>query len=268
MAAAAIAGLNGLLDRFLSVLSQGPHAVSLLSLAGSINIFQLIAWLIAVGLLRQAAVQQSGVHFKDQLIAFGFVTGILLTNIFSQPFVFAILVSTGVIFVIVTSPRRSPARAAGLVFCAIAVNAIWGPAFFALAAGAFLQADELVTRAAIHFLFPQIVWENNVITAPDNHRIVLLDGCASFHNMSLALLCWTAITMHARPYFVWKDMATAAIACLSMYLLNAGRIALMAQGREFYVFWHDGAGKDIFAITVTLSIAAICLAGCRGEKAV
>lgn len=266
MAAAAIAGANGLLDKLQSVLPQSPAADSLFSLAGSINVFQLLAWLVAFGLLRQASSQQSGAHFKDQLIAFVFVTGILLANFLSQPFLFAVLVSSGAIFIASTSPRRSPARAAGMIFFAMAVNAIWGPAFFALAAGAFLQADELITRAAIHALFPQISWANNVITAPDSHRIVLLDGCASFHNMSLALLCWTAVTMHARPYFVWRDMATAAIACISMYLLNAGRIALMAQGREMYVYWHDGHGKDIFAIAVTLTIAAICLAGCREAK--
>ncbi len=253
-------GGNLLLDKLLASASGGLNWESFLSAVGTLNAFQIIAWVVALQLIRKSD-EAAPASILVQCLAILAMTAVVLANMMSHRGLFDLTVSLAAIALFLISPRRSTMRAAGIVFCAIAANALWGPALFAIAAEGFLEVDALVVGAAIKAMFPDIVWQGAVIVAPDKHSVVLIDGCASFHNMSLALLCWTAVTMHARAYWRRADILVGAAACLAMFAMNAARIVLMAHGRDLYFYWHDGVGKDLFSAAVTVVMAMICVVG-------
>ena len=64
-----------------------------------------------------------------------------------------------------------------------------------------------------------------------------------------------------RPTFIKSDVKFGAAACLAMIALNAARLYAISLDRESFVFWHDGAGAQIFAVSASFVIAAICAWG-------
>jgi len=53
------------------------------------------------------------------------------------------------------------------------------------------------------------------------------------------------------------DIATIAIACVAMILINSARICLFAWSLAFYDYWHDGEGAQILGVSQTLIVLAI-----------
>jgi len=51
-----------------------------------------------------------------------------------------------------------------------------------------------------------------------------------------------------------------------MIVLNLVRLYLMAWDIDFYYYWHDGAGAEIFVISASLTILAISLYGSRPTR--
>jgi exosortase/archaeosortase family protein len=110
------------------------------------------------------------------------------------------------------------------------------------------------------------VWRDNVIKT-EGHSIEIYNGCSSFHNISLAALCWIALTRLKRPAFIKSDFLFGAAACLAMIALNATRLYTMSLSFEKYEYWHDGFGSEIFAAASTLIIATICVWGASVDDA-
>jgi hypothetical protein len=108
---------------------------------------------------------------------------------------------------------------------------------------------------------------NNTIIHSGAHSIVVLSGCSSFHNISLGLLAWIALTKLARPVWVKADAAVALAVCAAVLLLNLLRIYLLALSAESYAYWHTGPGEQIFVWVTSATVVAIALAGVLGIQA-
>jgi exosortase/archaeosortase family protein len=74
--------------------------------------------------------------------------------------------------------------------------------------------------------------------------------------------------MLARTEWVRRDLATVAIACVVMILVNAFRICLLAWSGAFHAYWHDGAGAQILGIGQTLLVLLIAWWGAAPWKRV
>jgi exosortase/archaeosortase family protein len=85
--------------------------------------------------------------------------------------------------------------------------------------------------------------------------------CSSFHNISLGLLCWVAITKLRRPDWAPGDAWVAALVVVAVVLLNTGRVYLMALSAEMYDYWHTGFGAHLFALVASAAVIAISVWG-------
>lgn len=260
---AAALGANYTLDYFLRFggagIGLGAQSISALE---SINVFQIFAWYAAFALL-QASDRIRPASPGDLAIVYFIASGMLGANLFADRTVFAVLATIAALYLCLNHRGDLNFKAAGAVFLAIAANGVWGPLFFSYSADEFLWADSRITGAVLHFLRPDIEWSALAIRAPDGHRIVVIDQCSSFHNMTLAILCAVSMIMLRRHTWRQSDIYVIAILCVTMFLMNAARIFAMALGKANYIYWHDGPGAMIFGAAVTLVIFAVCFVALR-----
>ena len=142
-------------------------------------------------------------------------------------------------------------RAAGTVAAAVAVQALWAPMIFSKLSFIFLEVDAGVVGWLISLIIPGASWSGTVVTTPSGHDVVITAACASFHNLSLASLCWVTLTMLHRPYWVKTDIYTGLVAVLIQFGFNIWRLTFVCFSAPMYEFWHEGLGKHIFSAVAT-----------------
>ena len=109
-------------------------------------------------------------------------------------------------------------RAAGTVAAAVAIQAVWAPFVFSKISFLLLQIDTAIVGSLVGQFVPGASWSGTVVTTPSGHDVEIFAGCASFHNLSLASLCWVTLTMLHRPYWVKNDLYVG----LSLRSFNSG----------------------------------------------
>jgi hypothetical protein len=142
-------------------------------------------------------------------------------------------------------------RAAGIVAAAVAVQAIWAPLIFSKVAFLLLQIDAGITGWLVSQLVPGATWSGTIVYTPSGHNVAITAPCASFHNLSLATLCWVTLTMLHRPYWVKGDLYIGLGAALIQFVFNVWRLVFVCLSLPMYDFWHEGLGKHIFSAVAT-----------------
>ena len=97
-------------------------------------------------------------------------------------------------------------KAAGTVAAAVAVQAVWAPLIFSKIAFLLLQIDAGVVGWLVSHFVPGALWSGTVVYSSGGHNVEITSACASFHNLSLASLCWVTLTMLHRTYWVKSDI--------------------------------------------------------------
>jgi hypothetical protein len=141
--------------------------------------------------------------------------------------------------------------AAGTVAAAVTVQAVWAPLLFSKLSFLFLQVDAGVVGWLVSLFVPGSSWNGTIISTPSGHEVQIQETCASFHNLSLASLCWITLSMLHRPYWVKGDIVTGLIAGLIQFGFNIWRLAFVCLSLPMYEFWHEGSGKHIFSAVAT-----------------
>jgi hypothetical protein len=142
-------------------------------------------------------------------------------------------------------------KAAGSVAVAVAIQAVWAPLIFSKISFVLLQIDAAVVGSIVSLIVPGSSWSGTVVSTPSGHDVAISELCASFHNLSLASLCWVTLTMLHRPYWVKGDICVGLTAALIQFGLNICRLVLVCQSFPMYEFWHDGLGKHFFSAVAT-----------------
>jgi hypothetical protein len=142
-------------------------------------------------------------------------------------------------------------KAAGTVAAAVAIQAVWAPLIFLKLSFILLQIDAGVVGWLESLLLPGAFWGGTVVYTPSGHNVIIKESCASFHNLSLASLCWVTLTMLHRPYWVRGDLYVGLTAALIQFGFNICRLVLVCMSLPMYEFWHDGLGKHIFSGVAT-----------------
>jgi len=142
-------------------------------------------------------------------------------------------------------------RAAGAIATAVAVQALWAPLIFSKLSFLFLQIDAGVVGWLIGLIIPGASWSGTVVSTPSGHDVIINTQCASFHNLSLASLCWVTLTMLHRPYWVKNDLWVGLVALVIQFGFNVWRLTFVCYSLPMYEFWHEGFGKHIFSAVAT-----------------
>ena len=143
------------------------------------------------------------------------------------------------------------------------MQAVWAPLIFSKLSFLFLQIDAGVVGWFISLVVPGASWDGTIVFTPSGHNVEITSACASFHNLSLASLCWVTITMLHRPYWVKSDLYVGVVAILIQFGFNVWRLVFVCLSLPMYEFWHEGAGKHIFSAVATASaiiFVQVCIA--------
>jgi exosortase/archaeosortase family protein len=157
-------------------------------------------------------------------------------------------------------------RAAGCVLLALSTQLVWAAMLFQFFTPELLPADAQLVGAILDRLRPDIVHSGTTFDAPDGHAIMLIGGCSSFNNLSIALLACVSVIMFTRTEWVRRDFLTFAIACGVMISLNVLRIVLLCWSVESYAFWHNAQGAPLFATGQTVIVLLIAWWGAVSGK--
>jgi hypothetical protein len=238
--------LTGLLDGLATLLAQN-------------SIFHYIGWYAVFSLLREANLADRARPWEVAC-----ALGLCVVNVLqANPTVWVSATAVG-LYLWAMHPGDARIRAAAAVLLALAINGLWAPLFFRAFSYPILLADAVMVGGALSLLQEGAGWlGNNIVGTRSGHRVLIHGPCSSFHNISLGLLCWVSLTMLARPCWVRNDLSVAAVAVMTVILLNTARLYLIALSEDAagYRYWHGGPGEDFFAWAATGCVLAISLWG-------
>lgn len=157
-------------------------------------------------------------------------------------------------------------RNASFIMMALALRVPISDICLKLSADAFLQFDTMATLSIIQNIDPSITRQGNILIGPQGHELLIMTGCASFTNISLALLLWFTIM---RTYITqWRPHLNLYIIplCVLVMGLNIFRLSMMSLSVDLYHFYHDELGADIINFAMVLLTLAISFGAIFVEK--
>jgi hypothetical protein len=157
------------------------------------------------------------------------------------------------LYLFVRDPHDLSTKAASAVAAAVVVQAVWAPLIFSKISFILLQIDAGVVGWLVSLAIPGASWSGTVVSTPNGHEVAIYEPCASFHNLSLASLCWVTLTMLHRPYWVKGDVFVGLVAALIQFCFNVWRLVFVCLSLPMYEFWHQGPGAHIFS-----GVATVC----------
>ncbi len=202
----------------------------------SIGAFQILGWF---AVLRLLYLQTSSAPASSRDFWVMGVVGAI--NFLPSGKATWIAATLAALYIYVGTEKGSNGRAGASVLGALSVQSLWGPTLFSLFTVYILRADAALVGVALKLTRGGFDWHENVIST-QGFTVGIYNDCSSFHNISLAALCWMSLTKLHRPTFIRSDFKFGAAACLAMIALNAARLYAISLGRESFAYWHDGAG--------------------------
>jgi len=250
-------------NQLFGVVKEMP-AVSLEALVTdlcAVGIFQYMAWYVIFRLLSSSD-RAPAARSRDFLVIAAFCLIVFLPT---GRMVW--VAATGIaLYLWLCSAGDLKLRAAGIVLAALAVQELWGHLFFQLVSFPLLRAETAVVGTMLEAARPGTVWQDNAIIGPSGYGIVIIGPCSSFHNLSLAMLCWLTVSRLWNQSWRVRDFVIGGAIGVTMILFNVARLCLMGWNVNLYHYWHDGSGAEIFAIGASLTILLISLYGARPAR--
>jgi exosortase/archaeosortase family protein len=215
-----------------------------------------LGWYAALQLLVDDRSEAPATKFD---IAFALIVTLFnFLSAYSVPWISA--TATGA-YLLATSGGNTRQNATAAVLLALAFNGLWGPKLFDFFAIYLLRADAALVGAALSATQPGMGWDDTIVGTPEGHRVLIFGPCSSFHNISLGLLCWVAISRLVRQSWRWQDLVIGLVVTAAVVVLNGTRLYLMALNPSSFSYWHHEFGATIFAWVTTLTILLISLLG-------
>ena len=153
------------------------------------------------------------------------------------------------LYILLFANGGSERRRGALVLLALAVPMLWSRLFFQLFAKPILDIDATLVASILGT--DQI--GNMVGMADGSGYMIVLPGCSSFTNMSLAFLCWISITQWAKHQWSPIDIFWSLLVCASVLAVNVTRISLMGLNHGYYAAIHSESG-DLVVNSIMLGL--------------
>ena len=247
-------------NQALGAVNQLPSTSpgQILSDLAASSVFQIMAWYAIFRLLASSDPRQVA-RTRDILIALALCVPLFLPTTRTIKFV----ALGAAIFSWIRGQDDPNLRGAGVVLAALTVQQYWGHIVFDIFALPLLQAETAVVGTLVQAVRAGTVWEGNVITGPSGFGIVVYSACSSFHNLSLAMLCWLTVSRLRNQSWRRRDLLMGCAIGAAMVACNVARLCLMAWSLDFYEYWHNGLGAQIFAVGASVMVLVLSLYGSR-----
>lgn len=159
-------------------------------------------------------------------------------------------------------PKQRVFRSASLIALALAFRVPLSDTLLKISADFLLRFDAFATEKLLAFSGFTASRTGNIVRVDGEHDLLVMTGCASFTNISLALLLWFTLVRAQGP--AWKNSNYLVLGLLAVLVLmmNLVRLSLMTLSRENYFFYHEGTGADIIdalIVFVAIALAFVCI---------
>jgi exosortase/archaeosortase family protein len=152
-------------------------------------------------------------------------------------------------------------RRGALILLALTVPMLWSRLLFAFFAKFFL----LIDATFVAWLLGTAQDGNIVRFADGSGNMVILPACSSLANLSLAFLCWVAVSQWVDHRPSRQDYVWCFLACASVVAINVARISLMGLSHWHYLTFHYGWGATAANAVTLLFTVGFTVLGCRRE---
>jgi hypothetical protein len=256
-------GITGLLC-FINIagtIIKKPFFGDLVHILCAVGIFQYLSWYAVYHFINNSD-PKSIADRRDYLGIM--VSFMVLPFCLLFPRAFWITTTGIALYWVFMSRDDSKLRTAGIILGALSTQGLWGMVFFDLVAAPYLlPAETAVVGTLMSVVRSGTIWQNTIITDSNGFGLQIFSGCSSFHNLSLATLCWLTINRLQHQSWQIRDCIIGGVIGGMMILLNVLRLCLMAWNLKFFYYWHDGAGAEIFAVSASLMMLLMSLYGKR-----
>lgn len=244
---------NGLLGRMILSFQFSDWEGAL---AGAdINAIILLACFAGISLVSV----KSPEHLLPRDLTVGLIFLILVSlPIFPLSWVAVTVLSLYVLMFANTNPER--VRGA-MILLAMTAPMLWSRLLFQIFAKPILNID----AALVALLLGTDRTGNMVGFLDGSGYMIVLPACSSLANMSLALLCWVAITQWVGHRWTAKDAIWAGFVCASVITVNVTRIGLMGLNHRNYEAIHSTWGDMITNSLMLALMLAVTVLGARRE---
>jgi exosortase/archaeosortase family protein len=162
---------------------------------------------------------------------------------------------------IVSNTTDTSARRGAVILLATTVPMLWSRLLFHAFGNLILNID---ARLVASILGTQRTG-NMVGFADHSGDLVILPACSSLANMSLAFLCWVAVSQMVGHKWRPQDIIWCSLACASVIAINVSRLSLMALNQAYYNTIHSEWGDQITGLLMLAIIVGISALGTRRE---
>jgi hypothetical protein len=161
-----------------------------------------------------------------------------------------------IIFTNVASSRRG-----AFVLLATTVPMLWSRLLFQFFANLILQID----ASLVGWILGTHRTGDIVEFADGSGVLVILPGCSSLTNVSLAFLCWVTVSKlvcHKKSAY---DLLWCLMACISVIAVNVTRISVQGLSQWHYTTFHSPWGDAVGNTIILGLIVSFSVLGVRRE---
>jgi hypothetical protein len=214
----------------------------------------LIVWIsCAAGVSLVLRDRTIGVRSSEFAMAAGFVFLVILPI---GPLSWLAVAALGLYVALSTNLASS--RRGAIILLATTVPMLWSRLMFQFFANLILQID----ASLVAWILGTHRSGDIVQFADGSGVLVILPGCSSLANVSLAFLCWVTVSQlvcHRKSAY---DLLWCAMACISVIAANVTRISVEGLSRWHYTTFHspwgDAVGNTIiFGLIVGFSVLGV-----------
>jgi hypothetical protein len=248
---------NGISERASSAVADTGIAAALVS-TFDISAIVWVAWGLSLVFLLRSPLQP--VSRSDWLVA----SGALLAFLGPVAPLSWLALTALAIHLLRTSPHASLLHRGAWILLALTVPMFWSRLLFAILSDSILQGDAIL----VGWLVGTPRTGNAIQLADGSGYLWIAPACSSLANVSLAILCWVAVSKAVgRSGSLW-DVGWVALACAAVVAINVTRISLIGFYPAYFDLLHGPVGATV-ASWLTLGVTvAICLFAVRRDPPV
>jgi exosortase/archaeosortase family protein len=246
--------VNGLVGRAI-------HSIEHLGLANaildtfSISVIVFIACLVGISYILDSQ--------RDEIRSADIAVSALLLPLIILPIggINWLAVATISLYILFFTAATESRRRGAIILLATTVPMLWSRLLSYLFSNPILNMD-----ASLVGLMLGTHRSGNIVEFADHFgTLVILPGCSSLANMSLAILWWVTISQVVRHQWRRQDISWCLFACMSVVAVNVTRLSFMGLSNAHYDMAHSALG-DIVTNVIILSLTIlICVLGVRRE---
>jgi exosortase/archaeosortase family protein len=166
---------------------------------------------------------------------------------------------TGIAFYLLATGAATRLRQAAIILAAVTVPMLWSSLFFQFLANRILEVD----AALVAWILGTPRSGNLVGFVSGEGELAIYPACSSLANMSLAFLTWIVISELVEHRRSLKDLRWCALACLSVIVINVGRMSLMGISFRYYDAIHNDLGDAVTSLAILTAAVGWSLWGVR-----